>query len=156
MAYGSDESRDFQIYVSSFPGKEGKFQISTAGGSQAFWSRDGKELFYYSPERVLMAVQVIGGPRFEHLPPQPMFQTRVITSSLPAISPDGKRFLMPSLLEGSGDTPDSGDDELALGCKAVAYAPTSARTRQGLPDPFTILSGGVIRIAPLGGIDRDW
>jgi Tol biopolymer transport system component len=105
MAYSSDESRDFQIYVSSFPGKESKFQISSDGGIHPFWSRDGKELFYLTPERVLMGVQLSGGPRFDHAAPRVLFQTRVITSSVPGISPDGKRFLMPSLLSATGDTP---------------------------------------------------
>jgi hypothetical protein len=44
----------------SFPTGGGKWQISTAGGDQAQWRRDGKELFYIAPDRNLMAVSIEG------------------------------------------------------------------------------------------------
>lgn len=50
MAYVSDESGVSQIYVQSFPTLTGKFQISTEGGSQPRWRRDGRELFYVAAD----------------------------------------------------------------------------------------------------------
>jgi Tol biopolymer transport system component len=105
MAYSSDESGSFQVYVSSFPGKEAKFQVTSAGGLHPFWSAGGKELFYISLERILMGSQVSTGARFEFSNPKPLFQTRVTTASVAGISPDGKRFLMPAILNPTTDTP---------------------------------------------------
>jgi Tol biopolymer transport system component len=45
VAYISNESGPFQIYVQSFPSSGGKWQVSTNGGAQPQWRRDGKELF---------------------------------------------------------------------------------------------------------------
>ena len=70
-----------------------------------FWSAEGKELFFISLERALMASQVSTGARFEFSTPKSLFQTRVTTASVPAISPDGKRFLMPAILNATSDTP---------------------------------------------------
>ena len=51
LAYESNESESFEVYVRLFPAvDEGRWQISTGGGREAAWSRDGKELFYISPE----------------------------------------------------------------------------------------------------------
>ena len=62
LAYASDESGRAEVYVQAFfPGnraKAGKWQISTAGGSQPRWRGDGKELFYVAPDRKLMATEV--------------------------------------------------------------------------------------------------
>jgi serine/threonine protein kinase/dipeptidyl aminopeptidase/acylaminoacyl peptidase len=94
MAYTSDESHVRQVYVQSFPGKEGKFQISNAGGGRPVWSRDGKELFYIAADRKLMAVEVKTGARFEHGIPRALFEARISGTSYYDVSPDGKRFLM--------------------------------------------------------------
>src|SRR5262249_36243778 len=48
IAYQSNESGRFEIYVQPFPGPGGKFQISTNGGTQVRWNKNGKELFYLS------------------------------------------------------------------------------------------------------------
>jgi len=105
LAYGSTETGSMQIYVSSFPGKEAKFQITSAGGMHPIWSADGKEIFYLSLQRVLMKVAVSTGARFEFSTPEMLFQTRVTTSSVAAVSADGKRFLMPSILNEAAGTP---------------------------------------------------
>jgi serine/threonine protein kinase len=61
LAYQSNESGRFEIYVRPFPNVEaGRWQISTDGGTQPLWSKDGEELFYLAPNAV-MAVSVARG-----------------------------------------------------------------------------------------------
>ena len=76
IAYESNESGTFQIYVSAFPGAETKVQVSSSGGLAPAWRADGKELFYLDPTGRLMAVEVkpIGG-RLELGTPRLLFQT---------------------------------------------------------------------------------
>ena len=56
MAYASDESGRWEVYVGKFPGGGGRWQISASGGVEPRWRPDGKELFYVSPDGTLMAV----------------------------------------------------------------------------------------------------
>jgi Tol biopolymer transport system component len=58
IAYQSDESGRYEIYIRSFPGGEGKWQISRGGGSGAMWNKSGKEVFFDSDDGKLMAVGV--------------------------------------------------------------------------------------------------
>ncbi len=58
IAYVSDESGRPEIYVQGFPTAGAKFQISTSGGYQPRWRKDGKELFFISPSRDVMAVDI--------------------------------------------------------------------------------------------------
>src|ERR1700674_4395035 len=51
MAYQSDESSRNEIYVQHVPPNGMKFQISSMGGTDPRWGRDGKELFYLAPDR---------------------------------------------------------------------------------------------------------
>jgi eukaryotic-like serine/threonine-protein kinase len=102
IAYQSDESGQTEIYVQAFPKSSGKFQVSTSGGSRARWRRDGKELFYLSPERRMMAVEAKATPTaFEAGRPRELFQTRVaiFPAVVPAydVSADGQRFLIQTL-----------------------------------------------------------
>ena len=99
VAYSSNESARWEVYVVPFPGPGGKYQISTEGGQQPRWRRDGKELFFLSPDKKLMAVSVKAGANFEFREPVALFQTRAreALSSEEAftydVSPDGQRFL---------------------------------------------------------------
>jgi len=95
LAYSSDENRTMQVYVQSFPG-EGKFQISTNGGTRSVWRRDGKEIFYIDVAGKLMVVDVKAGARFEHGLPKPLFDVHIINSARVDVSPDGKRLLIPT------------------------------------------------------------
>ena len=100
IAYVSDESGGQQVYVQSFPTPTGQRQISTEGGTQPRWRRDGKELFYLAPDRKLMAVTVKAGATFEADAPRAMFQTELNVAALRqsyAVSADGKRFLLNTL-----------------------------------------------------------
>ena len=113
VAYISNASGPSQVYVQSFPSFGGKWQVSTNGGAQPQWRRDGKELFFLSPDRKLMAVEVNGaGPTFVAGVPQPLFEAHTSTifpggsgSSYYAASGDGKRFLLNTLVGESAPAP---------------------------------------------------
>lgn len=81
-----------------------KTQISTAGGSQPQWRRDGKELFYIAPDNTITAVDVrSAADRLEASKPVGLFaanvdQNKSIRNQY-AASPDGQRFLVLSLAE---------------------------------------------------------
>ena len=99
LAYVSNESGRNEVYVQSFPPSGGKWQISTSGGAQPHWRSDGKELFYITPDRKLMAVDVNPQQSFEVGAPKLLFQTTVARYEAPnryAVSRDGQRFLINS------------------------------------------------------------
>ena len=111
VAYISNESGQYQVYVQSFPSSGGKWQVSTSGGAQPQWRRDGKELFYLTPDRKLMAVEVNGtGPTFVPGVPKPLFDAHV-SSVFPgnanyyAVTGDGQRFLVNTLVGESAPVP---------------------------------------------------
>ena len=58
IAYVSDENQQPQVYIRSFPDGDVKTQISTSGGAQPQWRRDGRELFYIAPDNALMSVAI--------------------------------------------------------------------------------------------------
>ncbi len=112
IAYSSNESGSWQVYVQSFPASGGKWMISTDGGAQPQWRRDGKELFYISSDRKLMTVDVKGnGSTFEAAVPKALFDLRLQTPALPGprnfyiAAADGKRFLVASVSEERITTP---------------------------------------------------
>ena len=109
LAYESNESGTFEIYVRPFPAvEEGKWPISNGGGTQPLWSRDGRELFYYAPGR-LMAVDVeTTGDEFRAGRAKMLFERRFLQGSLHRqydVSPDGERFLMIEDVEPGGSGP---------------------------------------------------
>ena len=63
IAYASDESGQYEVYVRPYPGPGGQWQISTDGGAEPVWSRDGRELFYARGFKT-MAVRVQTTPEF--------------------------------------------------------------------------------------------
>jgi eukaryotic-like serine/threonine-protein kinase len=79
LAYESNESGRFEIYVRGFPQLAGPWQVSTEGGTQVRWRRDGKELFYVAPDGRLMAVPVKVAANNELEPGRPvaLFMTRL-------------------------------------------------------------------------------
>jgi Tol biopolymer transport system component len=100
VAYTSNESGVSEIYVVPFPPSPsgGKWLVSRGGGVQSRWRRDGKEVFYISPDSKLMAVEVKTRPEFQSGTPQALFMTDLIDTGIrtgPAswdVGPDG-RFL---------------------------------------------------------------
>jgi eukaryotic-like serine/threonine-protein kinase len=99
VAYDSNETEKIETYVQTFPQQNGKWQISPSGGLEAFWRRDGKELFYLSPDDQLMAVPVnTDAGSFQPGIPKPLFQATLVPianwRNIYSPSPDGQRFLM--------------------------------------------------------------
>jgi serine/threonine-protein kinase len=96
IAYRSQESGRSEIYVRPFQTGGGKIQISTDGGDEPLWSRDGRELFYINGDK-MMAVDIRTQPTFTAGTPQLLFTGRYQSSPNGAtaydVSPDGKRFL---------------------------------------------------------------
>ena len=101
IAYASDESGRWEVYVQSFPEVGAKRAISSDGGSEPQWRRDGRELFYVATDGTLMAVNVTSGPTLQVTRPMPLFRTPVALSGEMTsrrnhyvASPDGQRFLV--------------------------------------------------------------
>jgi serine/threonine-protein kinase len=97
LAYISNESGRFEIYVQSYPGPGGKWQISTEGGTEPAWNRNGRELFYRSDDK-MMAVEITTQPGFAAGTPRMLFEGQYAPAPFPGtnydVSPDGQRFLM--------------------------------------------------------------
>ena len=104
IAYQSNESGQVEIYVQPFPGPGGKFQISTNGGAQPRWNKNGKEIFYVSLDSRMMAAPVKVSPDGQALEtgtPAALFPVRIAGGPLQgtnlqqyAVSSDGQRFLV--------------------------------------------------------------
>jgi Tol biopolymer transport system component len=96
LAYRSDESGRTEIYVRPFPGPGGKFLISTEGGVEPRWSRDGRELYYRNGDK-MMAVSIATGSTLTAGVPRLVFEGHYHVSDTGVggydVAPDG-RFLM--------------------------------------------------------------
>jgi len=73
LAYMSDASSRFEIYVQPYPGSGGKRQITTDGGTEPVWNRNGRELFYRSGSK-MMAVDITTEPAFSKGKPHMLFE----------------------------------------------------------------------------------
>jgi eukaryotic-like serine/threonine-protein kinase len=97
MAYSSNESGRYEVYVTSFPGGGAKLQVSASGGSFPKWRRDGKELFWLDAADNMMAADVnTSGASVQMGTPQALFHAAgVQTQQGPyAVTADGKKFLI--------------------------------------------------------------
>jgi Tol biopolymer transport system component len=114
LAYESNESGRFEVYVQPFPEAGGKRQVSIAGGTQPRWRRDGNELYYVAPDARLMAVPVgvsLDSKTLDLGVPVALFPTHLANGAgiFPgrpeyAIAPDG-RFLMNTAVEDTAPSP---------------------------------------------------
>jgi dipeptidyl aminopeptidase/acylaminoacyl peptidase len=97
IAYASDESGRYEIYVRPYPGPGGKWQISTEGGREPVWNPKGRELFYRVGNKV-MAVDVTTDRNFSVGKPKMLFEGSYAPTPRSFqdydVSPDGQRFLM--------------------------------------------------------------
>jgi Tol biopolymer transport system component len=108
VAYTSNESGRYEVYVETFPRSDQRWPVSTNGGYEPRWRADGREIYYLSEDRKLMAVSVDARPSFGV--PMPLFQTRVpsgVSANRTHYVPsrDGKRFLVNAQIGDSSPTP---------------------------------------------------
>jgi eukaryotic-like serine/threonine-protein kinase len=105
VAYASNESGDWEIYVTTFPAAAGKWQVSRGGGTEPRWRGDGQEIFYLGSTSRLMAVPIETSNTFSSGAPAPLFQVRArapISSTdlfTYDVTKDGKRFLVNQYLK---------------------------------------------------------
>jgi hypothetical protein len=103
LAYTSDESGAFEVWLRSFPDGDVKYQVSTGGGAEPHWGSDGREIFFVSLDGTIMSVPVSPSS-----PPglgraNPLFRADLPPLTRPywrryAVSSDGERFLVVRLL----------------------------------------------------------
>jgi len=97
MAYISNESGQWEVYLQPFPGPGNRRQVSSNGGSEIVWARNGLELFYRDGSR-MMAVPIRTTPSFSIGNPEVLFEGTYLLGSPGAhnydVTPDGQRFLM--------------------------------------------------------------
>jgi serine/threonine protein kinase/Tol biopolymer transport system component len=111
LAYVSDESGRSEVYVRAFPDGATRYQVSTMGGVEPRWRRDGIELFYASFDGWLMAVDVRAAGGIEVGIPRPLFKTRFASfgagEGRPVYVPkeDGQRFLINAVVEETASSP---------------------------------------------------
>jgi serine/threonine-protein kinase len=110
LAYQSNESGRYEVYVRSFPDIDsGRWQISTNGGTRAEWSADGKELFYFKEDSgsgaEIVAVNVESGDTFMPGAQRTLFSGRYLAGQalrgVYDVSADGQRFLLIKRAEGA-------------------------------------------------------
>ena len=136
LAYTSDRTvpGTFQVYVRSFPAGDQEIAVSTGGGGQPRWRKDGKELYYRAPDDMIMAVEIKPGAKLEAGIPHPLFLspfrnavTRDPVRHLMSVSPDGQRFLARVPPGSTGGGRGGG----GLGNTAVAEVPILANSANG-------------------------
>jgi Tol biopolymer transport system component len=113
FAYVSDVNGSPQVFVRPFPHGEGRWLISPTGGFEPKWRGDGRELYYFASDQMLMSVQVTPGPTFTAGEAHPLFRTNLMGTYLGspypngrvrnefAVTPDGQRFLINQPIGGS-------------------------------------------------------
>lgn len=99
LAYTSDESGEHEVYVRPFLEPGGSQPVSTSGGLQPLWRRDGEELFYLTLDQKVMSVRVeSGGSSIRLSAPRPLFEAPILPGEpydrSYAVSRDGQSFLI--------------------------------------------------------------
>jgi len=96
IAYASDESGRFEVYVQPLPVGDRRYQVSFEGGRKPYWRGDGNELFYVAGDRFLVAVPVQTSPTFQLGEEERLFRTMLpsLVESTFSVSNDGQRFLL--------------------------------------------------------------
>ena len=100
VAYASDESGEWEIYVTTYPNANGKWQVSRAGGTEPRWRGDSKVVFYIAPRQMLTEAAVSTDGAFSTTGTRPLFPIRarppISSTDLVTydVTRDGKRFLV--------------------------------------------------------------
>jgi dipeptidyl aminopeptidase/acylaminoacyl peptidase len=95
VAYSSDETGVPEIWVAPYPGPGRAILISTQGGQEPVWSRDGKEL-YYRNDYKMIAATFETEPEFRVISTEPLFENRFVSCKICKtydVGPDGQ-FVM--------------------------------------------------------------
>jgi hypothetical protein len=157
VAFSNTDTRKFEVYVQNFPTAAGRWQVSTNGGLQPKWRRDGRELFYLALDGTLMAVPVALNALPEVGKPQPLFQTRIEATTgfiwhQYDLAPDGQRWSLhgePRLV----DTRSGMTTNRAMKTVSALYATTahmfgtSPRPRSRIAGRFLDPARGAARAA---------
>ena len=106
MAYESDQSGNYEVYLSPFPAGGSKWQVSQGGGVQPFWSGDGSKLYYVAPGGKLMEAGIKeNGSAVAIGTPRELFQVQLQDPTeggqCYAVAPGGKRFLVDEIKQGA-------------------------------------------------------
>jgi Tol biopolymer transport system component len=98
VAYVSNDSGRDEVYVAPFPGPGRRVQVSSSGGSQPRWRSDGRELFYLSPQMMMMmAAELSATPGEAHVGTErSLFPVTLggIVGYLYDVTPDGQKFII--------------------------------------------------------------
>jgi serine/threonine protein kinase len=101
LAYANNETGRMELYIQPFPSGAGRWQVSTAGGSRPNWRKDGKELYFYSNDQQMVAVDVSQkGAGLQLGAPHALFKAATVggISGPYTVSADGKKFVMNTVL----------------------------------------------------------
>jgi serine/threonine protein kinase/Tol biopolymer transport system component len=101
LAYANNETGRYEVYIQPFPSGGGRWQVSTAGGATPNWRKDGKELFFFSPDQQVMAVDVNqNGAGLQLGAPHALFKATTVSgpNGPYTVSADGKKFVMNTVL----------------------------------------------------------
>jgi eukaryotic-like serine/threonine-protein kinase len=98
IAYSSNETGTYEVYVRSFPDPTSKWQVSSGGGQHPEWRHDGKELYFISSGKLVAVDVSTDGPQFQSGVPKPLFAVdfrpdRASGNGVYAVTGDGQRFL---------------------------------------------------------------
>jgi hypothetical protein len=92
VAYQSDSTGRYEVYIASFPEPKKRFPITSGGATHPQWRRDGRELYYTSADGKLMAVGLkLQGGSLQASAPRELLQ---VDRSAYEVAPDGKRILV--------------------------------------------------------------
>jgi hypothetical protein len=111
VAYASNETGDWEIYVTTYPAGAGKWQVSRGGGTEPRWRGDGKAIFYLGPRQMLTEVVVSTEGTFSTAAAKTLFpvsgrppisSTDIVTYD---VTRDGKHFLVNQYVRPDQPTP---------------------------------------------------
>ena len=100
LAYESDETGEWEVYISPYPGAGGKLQVSRGGGNEPRWRGDGKEIFYLDPKGNIVAVDVSSESTLATGSPVKLFEAHARPSVSSSdmfnydVTSDGQRFIV--------------------------------------------------------------
>ena len=104
LAYVSDESGRFEVYLRPYSRSGGRMQVSTEGGTEPRWARNGRELFFRSGNK-MMVVEILTEPSLKATAPQLLFEGSYMRNGARPgfpeydVTADGQRFVMVQLME---------------------------------------------------------